>query len=110
MDEEEKMDLMKLTVRALAWSRPLSRGWSSHCSPLDNVSFKPVDRYHKYKSFCFTIEIFPLESRKVSYYWIPKCFPQSKVSFPLSPIKVFSSKESSFLLYHCMCNNPSPSS
>ena len=39
MDEEEKMDLMKLTVRALAWSRPLSRGWSSHCSPLDNVSF-----------------------------------------------------------------------
>ena len=39
MDEEEKMDLMKLTVRALAWSRPLSRGWSSHCSPLDNFSF-----------------------------------------------------------------------
>ena len=39
MDEEEKMDLMKLTVRALAWSRPLSRGWSSHCSPLDNLQF-----------------------------------------------------------------------
>ena len=37
MDEEEKMDLMKLTVRALAWSRPLSRGWSSHCSPLHNL-------------------------------------------------------------------------
>ena len=66
----KKMDLMKLTVRALVWSHPRDPSWSSRCSPLNNLHSVLIIisgcLQISWQKNCFTMEISPLDSRKVS--------------------------------------------